>query len=107
MKLPVLVCKWLPANGMALFPFILVKKPDYKHDFELLNHEKIHLVQQIELLILPFYVFYLLNYLVNRFKFKNHFDAYYHIVFEKEAYKNEGDKTYLQKREWFAWISYL
>ncbi|MET4081059.1 hypothetical protein ABIB40_001004 [Pedobacter sp. UYP30] len=103
MKAPVLVVKKLPAFGMALFPFILLKSADYKKDTILLNHEKIHLRQQLELLVLPFYVCYLANYLINRLKYKNHYEAYRNIIFEKEAFDNERNLGYLKKRSWFSW----
>lgn len=89
---------------MALFPFILIKSADYKKDKILLNHEKIHLRQQLELLILPFYVLYLSNYLLNRLKYKDHHQAYKNIIFEKEAFNNETNLDYLKKGNWFGWM---
>lgn len=49
--------KQLPGKtykAMALWPFILVKEKRYLEDQIIMNHEKIHLVQQKELLIFPF-----------------------------------------------------
>lgn len=92
----------LPAAAMAIYPFILIKRKEYKHDKTLVNHEKIHHKQQIELLIIPFYIIYLLNYLVNLLRFKSHHQAYLHILFEKEAYANEGNLHYNQIRKTFA-----
>ncbi|RZK84416.1 MAG: hypothetical protein EOO98_16755, partial [Pedobacter sp.] len=65
MRPPILIVKKLPAAGMAVFPFILLKSERFKSDTEIINHEKIHLRQQLELLILPFYILYLINYLFN------------------------------------------
>jgi len=48
--------KWLPYTGMALFPFILIKKKDLPVGDVLINHERIHLQQQLELLLIPFYI---------------------------------------------------
>jgi hypothetical protein len=104
---PVLIVPKLPANGMALFPFILVKEASLKFDEVIIRHEIIHLRQQIELLVLPFYFFYLINYLYNRTIFSNHHEAYMNIVFEREAYANDAYPNYLQRRKLFSWISYF
>lgn len=85
------------AAAVALFPFIIVS-PDIKITDELINHEKIHLRQQLELLILPFFILYF-------FEFKK--KGYWNISFEREAYENENDLTYLKKRRIFAFIRYL
>jgi len=92
---------------MAIFPFILLKKEHYKNDSEIINHEKIHLRQQLELLILPFYIFYLINYLFNLIKYKKHDLAYRKIIFEQEAYANEKNLDYLKKGNWFGWLNML
>lgn len=77
-----------------------------KSDMILVNHEKIHFRQQLELLIIPFYILYVLNYLINLIKYKNHNQAYFHIVFEKEAYACDRNLGYLQQRSLFSWIKY-
>ncbi|RLJ73612.1 hypothetical protein [Pedobacter alluvionis] len=104
MKAPILIVKKLPAAGMAIFPFILLKSAKLKNDPEMINHEKIHLRQQLELLLFPFYILYLLNYLINLFRYKNHDLAYRNIVFEKEAYDYETDLYYLKNGNWYGWI---
>lgn len=101
------VCRHLPATAMALFPFMLFKDPRYKNETLLINHEKIHFYQQLELLILPFYVLYLLHYLVNLIRFRNHHQAYFNICFEKEAYANDQNLNYLQKRPFYAWLKFI
>lgn len=92
---------------MAIFPFVLLKRESYKADKEIINHEKIHLRQQLELLILPFYILYLLNYLFNLVKYKKHDLAYRKIIFEQEAYDNENNLNYLEKSNWFAWLKII
>ncbi|WP_208745909.1 hypothetical protein [Pedobacter kyonggii] len=104
MKAPILIVKKLPAAGMAIFPFILLKSPRFKNDPIIINHEKIHLRQQLELLIFPFYILYLVNYLLNFIKCRNHDLAYRNIVFEKEAYEHENDLKYLKKGNWYGWF---
>ncbi|HXH99233.1 MAG TPA: hypothetical protein VNI52_03115 [Sphingobacteriaceae bacterium] len=104
MAFPVIVLSFLPAHGMALFPFILVKKKKYSVHEVLLNHERIHLYQQLELLIVPFYTLYFINYLVNLVRYRNHHKAYFNIIFEKEAFKHESNLDYLSERKLFGWI---
>jgi hypothetical protein len=92
---------------MALYPFMLFQSKSQQTDLLLINHEKIHFRQQLELLILPFYVLYLFHYLLNRFKYKDHHQAYLHICFEREAYTHDRDMTYLRKRKLYAWVHFL
>lgn len=106
-KYPVLVVPSLPANGMALFPFILVNTEKLKFDEVIIRHEVIHLRQQLELLILPFYFFYLINYLYNRLIYKDHHKAYMNIVFEREAYANDAFPDYLKRRKLFSWFRHF
>ncbi|WP_240755307.1 hypothetical protein [Pedobacter sp. SYP-B3415] len=107
MKAPVLICPWLPATGMAIFPFILLKQLKLKQCPDLINHERIHLRQQLELLVLPFYVLYLIHYLVNRLRGQPHQQAYRNIVFEREAFTMDKNLDYLSNRGFFAWIRFL
>ena len=99
--------KRLHVRGMALFPFMLFREETLQHDKVIMNHELIHHRQQIELLLLPFYFIYLLNYLVNRFIYPTHDLAYRNIIFEREAYANEADLEYLGRRKWFSFMKYF
>ncbi|WP_316816727.1 hypothetical protein [Pedobacter nyackensis] len=107
MKAFFLIVSKIPANAMALYPFILLKNKHQKNDPILVNHERIHLRQQVELLILPFYLLYLLNYLINLIRYRNHSRAYFNIAFEKEAYACDQKPNYLKTRKFFAWVNYL
>lgn len=51
-------------TGIAIFPFVFLKARCLKENQILINHENIHLRQQLELLVLPFYVVYILEFLV-------------------------------------------
>ncbi len=51
---------FIPARGMALFRFILIKDARDRQVACLLRHEQIHLRQLLELLFIPFYAWYLL-----------------------------------------------
>lgn len=92
---------------MAIYPFILVNNKQARHDEVLINHETIHLKQEAELLVLPFYILYLLNYLFNLWSYRNHDKAYQNIVFEQEAYQNENNLLYVKQRGLWFWRFYL
>lgn len=94
------------ASGITLFPFVLVA-PQVPLKARLVRHEKIHLEQQKELLVLPFYLLYLLDYLFRLLKCRNHYLAYRHISFEREAYENDHKQHYLSKRKPWSWLNYL
>ena len=64
------------------------------------NHEAIHTAQMKELLYIGFYVAYLLEWLY-RLVFHTK-TAYMGISFEKEAYGNEDNLSYLSTRKHFA-----
>ncbi len=90
--------------GMALFPFILIKGKPTK---TLINHETIHLRQQVELAVLPFYLWYAVEYLIRRAGSRSHYEAYRRISFEREAFENEKDIHYLKNRKPWQFIRYL
>lgn len=83
-------------RALAFFPFIIVPKSTVIDD-ELINHERIHLRQQIELLIIPFYVWYLIALWRK---------GYYGVSFEREAHLNDSDLEYLKKRKPYSFIKY-
>ena len=77
-----------------------------KKDAVLVNHEKIHLRQQLELLVLPFYVWYVLEFFVRYIRYKNWFMAYSNISFEREAYAKQSDYDYLKSRPLWSFLRY-
>lgn len=94
------------AAGITLWPFVILRNHELKENVQLLNHEKIHLRQQAELLVLFFYVWYGLEYAFHWYQLKNKKQAYYQISFEREAYANESDPQYLKNRKFFAFWNY-
>ena len=94
-------------TAMAIFPFIFLKEESFINNVELINHEKIHLKQQLELLIVFFYVWYGIEFLIKWIKLKDSKKAYYNISFEKEAYENESNLNYLKNRKKYNWIECL
>lgn len=107
----IIVCQKLlkntKINGITLYPFILLRKPHDRENPVLINHEKIHLRQQLELLIIPFYLWYTLEYLYWFLRLKNSFLAYKYISFEREAYAMEDDPDYLSERKLFSFWKYI
>lgn len=94
------------ANAITLFPFIFFSHPIYAGDKSLLNHENIHIRQAVELFVLPFYIWYLLAFLIHYVRYKDFNRAYRAISFEKEAYENENNVDYLRKCKFWAFIKY-
>ena len=93
--------------GITLFPFIIVRDAKLMQHPLLLNHECIHLRQQAELLIVPFYIWYVLEYLIRLLHYKNKKQAYRNISFEREAYTNESNLDYSKTRKFWNFIKYL
>lgn len=93
-------------NGITIFPFVILRDVKNKMNLRLINHEKIHIRQQLELLVLPFFIWYLVEYLFRLYQFKDRNKAYRNIVFEREAYENEKDLNYLQKRSFWNFLRY-
>ena len=93
--------------GLTLWPFIIVKENSYKEDPVLINHERIHLKQQIELLILPFYFLYMAEWLLRTLLYLDSYRAYQNISFEREAYANERKMDYTQSRKPYSFINYI
>lgn len=103
----IFVCKKLVPKGysaITLFPFIFVRNKKDLDNQILINHEKIHLAQQKELLVIFFYLWYFLDFLWKYLKYKNWDKAYRNIIFEREAYTNERNYNYLKIRGlWWFW----
>ena len=90
-----------------MFPFIIVnnelsKKPNK------INHEKIHIHQQVELFVIIFYIWYVIEFILRTFKYFGQIEkSYRNISFEREAYSNENNLYYLSKRKWYSFLKYI
>lgn len=106
--MPVIKNKILPIGkkfyAINLFGLIFAKGDC---DVITLNHEKIHSRQMLELLILPFYLLYVIEWIFRLFQYKDSFLAYKNISFEREAYSNQYDPHYLSKKKPFSFIRYF
>lgn len=85
---------------------ILFTKSDYLSPITI-NHERIHTKQMLELLIIGYYLWYIIEYIIVRFCHKKQNDAYHDISFEEEAYNNDNNLHYLDNRKHFAWWKYV
>jgi hypothetical protein len=106
----VIVAKYLIPKGfrgMTIFPFVIIKHSFDSESKVLVNHEKIHIRQQLEMLVLPFFVWYFVEYGVRLLQYKNANFAYRNISFEREAYANEQQLDYLKNRTIFGFLKYL
>jgi len=91
-------------KAFTVFPFVFINDKGLRQDMVLLNHERIHLRQQLELLIVPFFIWYFVEFFVYYSRLKNWNLAYREISFEKEAYENENGFEYLKRRPFFNFI---
>lgn len=90
--------------GITLCPFGIYVNDLKTVTKKTINHENIHWQQQLEMLIVPFYIWYFFEWFIKLFFSK---DAYMNISFEQEAYINDINYNYLQHRKHYAWIKYI
>ena len=90
----------IPLKGFAainLFGILFVRK-DVNISEKMIRHEMIHTAQMKELFYILFYVKYLYYY--SLYGYRNN-------PFEKEAYLNQSDNTYLKTRPKNNWKQYI
>lgn len=98
----IVVCRYVPGRYCVnLFGTVWTRSAGWI-DRRVINHERIHTAQMRELLWLPFYLLYFLEW-VARLAVCRDFDrAYRSISFEREAYAHDSDYGYLHSRRHFA-----
>ena len=75
----ILISKYLVPKGytgVTIYPFVFLKNHHLKKDTLLINHERIHLRQQLELLILPFYLLYMFEFVIRLIQYRRWKVAY-------------------------------
>lgn len=92
---------------MAIWPFIILRNRDLKNDNILLNHEKIHLKQQKELLWFLFFIIYFIEFLAKIVIYKKPRLAYQNISFEREAYRHEQNFSYAERKSFLSFVKYV
>ncbi|WP_317038991.1 hypothetical protein ACF3NR_00910 [Vaginella massiliensis] len=93
--------------AMTVFPFILVRDKQTKFNKKTMNHETIHIVQQLELFWFVFFIWYFVEYGLRILQYKDPNLAYRNISFEREAYANDQNLDYLKTRKLFSFLNYL
>ncbi len=71
---------------------------------DLVRHEQIHTRQMMEMLVVGFYIWYVVEWMVRLLMRGN---AYRNISFEREAYWGMHDADYLRHRKPYAWTRFL
>lgn len=94
----------IPVKGYAAMNFcgLLFVRKEVKIDEVTINHEKIHTAQMKELLYVFFYILYVLEWVLNLFRYGFNHRAYRMISFEREAYTHEHQLWYKYSRKHFA-----
>lgn len=100
---------FLPFSGFTainLFGILFVREDSTMPEV-MINHELIHTQQMKELLFIPFYLLYILEWIFRLIRFCNFYEAYRNISFEKEAYANQNNRNYLKHRKRYSWSKFL
>src|SRR5690606_11454142 len=95
------------AQGIVIFPFIIVANPHLAKKKSFINHEKIHCAQALEMAVILFYLWYVFEFLVKWVWYRNFNLAYLNISFEREAYANESNLKYLYSRRFWSFLKYI
>lgn len=93
-------------SGLTVYPFVFLRHRHQAQDAVIIRHEKIHIQQQLELLVLPFFAWYAVEFLYRLIQYRDRKLAYYNISFEREAYQHEKDPGYLKRRSLWAFFKY-
>ena len=103
-KIPQWLSIFINIWAITIWPFVICRG---EMDEVTLNHEKIHIKQQAELLLIGFYLLYAGFWIWNRLWHRmSNVEAYANIPFEIEAYNNDNNLKYLEERKKYAWFSY-
>lgn len=101
--------RFIPPRGfsyMNLFGVLFTRRNKEISD-KTLNHEMIHTEQMKEMLYVFFYIWYVVEWFVRLIILRDSHKAYRAISYEREAYANQENLTYLDGRKRYRWLSYL
>lgn len=90
-------------KAMNLFGVLFVRG-NARINERTIRHETIHTAQMKEMWYVFFYIWYVIEWLIRLFMKGN---AYRNISFEREAYTNQDDLSYLKNRKRFDFVRYL
>lgn len=115
----VIINSIIPCKGFTainLFGVVFVRKKIRSqhnisiYDWEkMFNHELIHTAQMKELLYLPFYILYGIEWLIRLGMYRNTKEAYRNVSFEREAYDKQAYFNYIicDERKPYAFLKYI
>lgn len=106
----IIYSKYLPVKGFRainLFGVIFARIEQPRLDKKIINHEAIHTRQMLEMLIVPFYTWYIIEWIIKWIRYNDRYLAYKNIGFEREAFANDFNSNYLKQRKWYAFIKYI
>lgn len=106
----IIYSRFLPVKGFRainLFGIIFARNDQPELTPQIINHERIHSRQMIELLVLGFYTWYILEWIIRWIVYKDRKKAYRNISFEREAFTNQDDPKYLKQRKWYSFTNYF
>lgn len=100
---------FIPPRGFAYVNLfgVLFTRSDRQISDVALNHETIHTKQMREMIYLPFYLWYVLEWLIKLVCYRDSHKAYRAISFEREAYGNQANLDYLDSRKHYSWTNYI
>ena len=90
-------------KAINLFGILFVRKGCTMSESDI-NHEAIHTAQMKEMIYVFFYVWYIIEWVIRLFMKGN---AYRNISFEREAYANQNNLSYLNTRKRYTWLNFL
>ena len=102
-SIPKYLSIFINIGAITLWPFVISRTSFNKR---VLDHEKIHIRQQQEMLVIGFYIMYVYYWLCGYLVHRDSQIAYFSIPFEQEAYEKEHDENYLHNRPFWAWRQY-
>ncbi|NDV78140.1 hypothetical protein [Dysgonomonas sp. 511] len=105
----IIYSKHFPPKGFGainLFGLIIARKEYGRLTSVEKDHELIHTRQMLEMLIIPFYLSYVAEWLIRWIQYGDKYKAYLNISYEREAYRNMHDPSYLKKRKLYSFIHY-
>ena len=100
----------LPVKGFRainLFGIVFARKEYAELDKRVQNHESIHTRQMLEMVVIGFYLWYVLEWIIKWIRYKDRYAAYRNISFEREAFANDAHQHCLKSRKWYAFATYL
>ena len=98
----------IPFKGfiaLNLFGIVFARKEHGPLSRRTLCHEAIHTAQMRETLYVPFYLWYVAEWLIKLIPYGRR--AYANLSLEREAYRHQDDPGYLRTRKTWAWLKMI